>query len=93
MNIFYFKRVFIKLFFFFSFLQATGAFIILFIQYYSVICRPSADHTVWRPLADIRTRADWSRGKDTNPYTTSAYILINFISFNLKKIVRIFLKL
>ena len=30
-------------------------FITLFIQYYSVICRPS-DHTVGRPRAKIRTR-------------------------------------
>ena len=29
-------------------------FIILFIQYYIVICRPS-DHTVGRPRAEIRT--------------------------------------
>ena len=33
----------------------TGVFIILFMQYYSVICRPS-DHTVGRPRAEIRTR-------------------------------------
>ena len=38
----------------------------LFIQYYSVICRPS-DHTVGRPRAEIRTRAGWPRSRDTTP--------------------------
>ena len=41
-------------------------FIILLIQYYSVICRPS-DHTVGRPRAKIRTQAWRSRGRDTTP--------------------------
>ena len=41
-------------------------FIILFIQYYSVICRPS-DHTVGRPQAKIRTRVGRPRGRDTTP--------------------------
>ena len=41
-------------------------FIILFIQYYSMICRPS-DHTVGRPRAEIRTRAGRPRGRDTTP--------------------------
>ena len=41
-------------------------FIILFIQYYSVICRPS-DHTVGRPRAEIRTRAGRPKGRDTTP--------------------------
>ena len=40
--------------------------IILFIQYYSVICRPS-DHIVGRPRAEIRTRAGRPKGRDTTP--------------------------
>ena len=35
----------------------------LFIQYYSVICRPS-DHTVGRPQAEIRTQDGRSRGRE-----------------------------
>ena len=42
-----------------------GGFIILFIQYNSVICRPS-DHTVGRPRAEIRTRDGRPRGRDTS---------------------------
>ena len=42
------------------------SFIILFIPYYSVICR-SSDHTVGRPQAEIRTRARWPRGRYTTP--------------------------
>ena len=41
-------------------------FIILFVQYDSVICRPS-DHTVGRLRAEIRTRAGWIRDRDTTP--------------------------
>ena len=41
-------------------------FYIIFIQYYSMICRPS-DHTVGRPRAEIRTRAGRLRGRDTTP--------------------------
>ena len=51
--------------FFFFFKSFYGIFIILFIQYYSVTCRPS-DHTVGRPRAEIRTRDGRSRGKDSN---------------------------
>ena len=61
------------------FFQPTWAFrvfIILFIQYYSMICRPS-DHTVERPWADIRTRDRRSRGRDTNPLDH----LITFTTF------------
>ena len=53
-------------FFFFFFKSFYVVFIILFIQYYSVICRPS-DHTVGRPRAEIRTRARRLRGRDTTP--------------------------
>ena len=49
--------------FFYNFLLG---FIILFIQYASVICRLS-DHTVGRLRAEIRTRAGWLRGRDTTP--------------------------
>ena len=56
------------LFFFSSFFlnPVYGVFLILFIQYYSVICRTS-DHTVGRPRAEIRTRAGRPRGRDTTP--------------------------
>ena len=49
-------------FFFFRFTAHLGlGFYTLFVQYYSVICRPS-DHTVGRPLAENRTRDGRSRG-------------------------------
>ena len=51
---------------FFFFISFYGVFILLFIQYYSVTCRPS-DHTVGRPRAEIRTRAGRPRGRDTTP--------------------------
>ena len=37
----------------------------LFIQYYSVICRPSV-HTVGRPQAEIRTQDGQSRGRENS---------------------------
>ena len=40
-------------------------FYTLFVQYYSLICRPS-DHTVGRPRAENRTRDGQSRGQDSN---------------------------
>ena len=52
--------------YFFWFQSFYGVFIILFIQYYNVICRPS-DHTVGRPRAEIRTQAGRPRGRDTTP--------------------------
>ena len=48
--------------FFFFFLIFLLGFNILFIQYYSVNCRPS-DHTVGRPRTEIRTRAGRPRGR------------------------------
>ena len=42
-----------------------SVFIILTVQYFSVICRPS-DHTVGRSLAEIRTRDGRSTGRHTN---------------------------
>ena len=39
----------------------------LFIQYYSVICRPS-EYTVGRPRAELRTRDGRFRGRNTNNY-------------------------
>ena len=45
-------------------------FYTLFVQYYSMICRPS-DHTVWRPWAEKRTRDGRSRVKDSNHQTTT----------------------
>ena len=52
------KQIFFKSFYW--------VFIILFIQYYSVICRPS-DQTVGRPQAEILTLAGQPRGRDTTP--------------------------
>ena len=61
------KIIYIHVYFFFFFLSFYGVFIfIIFIQYYSVICRPS-DHTVGRPRAKIQTRAGLPRGRDTTP--------------------------
>ena len=37
----------------------------LFVQYYSMICRPS-EHTVGTPWAENQTRDGRSRGKDSN---------------------------
>ena len=48
------------------FISFYGFLYILFIQYNSVICRPS-NHTVGRPWAEIRTGAGRPRGRDTTP--------------------------
>ena len=52
---------FLKLFYRFTAHLGLG-FFTFFLQYYSVICRPS-DHTVGRPRAEIRTRAGRPRGR------------------------------
>ena len=51
---------------YFFFLIFLFSFIMLFIQYHSVICPPS-DHTVGRPRAEIPTRAGRPRGRDFTP--------------------------
>ena len=56
-----------QIIFFFRFTAHLGlGFYNLFVQYYSVICRPS-DHTVGRPPAENRTQDGQSRRKDSNP--------------------------
>ena len=57
-------NIFFPLFFRFTAHLGLG-FHTLFIQYYSVICRPS-DHPVGRPQDEIRTWDRRSRGKDSN---------------------------
>ena len=64
-------------YYFFFFLRFTAhlglGFYSLFVQYYSVICRPSA-HTVGRPRAENQTRNGRSRGKDSSHKTTTSSI-------------------
>ena len=61
----------------------------LFIQYQSVICRPT-NHTAGRPQAEIRTRDGRSRGRDsitTGPldHHTSSPRLLNMYIYSIQK--------
>ena len=56
--------------FFFSSPRGLEFLFILFVQYYSVICRPS-DCTVGRPRAEIWTRDRKYRGRNTSHLTTN----------------------
>ena len=61
-------------------IRNTGLFIV-FIQYYSVICRPSV-HTVGRPQAEIRTRDGQSRGTLKGLFHEIKKSLICYYCFN-----------